>query len=63
MSSDSGFHRSIDDNGSGGFYGYRASKAAVNMIGKSLANDLAEDGVCVQLLHPGIGIITNLEKC
>ena len=44
---------SIADNDSGGYYGYRASKAALNAIGKSLAIDLKEDGVSVALLHPG----------
>lgn len=44
---------SIADNGSGGSYGYRASKAAVNAIGKSLAVDLQPRGVAVFLLHPG----------
>lgn len=44
---------SIADNDSGGYYGYRASKAAVNAIGKSLAVDLAPHGVTVLLLHPG----------
>jgi len=44
---------SVADNGSGGYYGYRASKAAVNAIGKSLALDLAPRGVSVVLLHPG----------
>jgi NAD(P)-dependent dehydrogenase (short-subunit alcohol dehydrogenase family) len=44
---------SIDDNTSGGMYGYRMSKAAVNQAGKSLANDLKPDGVHVVLLHPG----------
>lgn len=44
---------SIADNGSGGYYGYRASKAAVNAIGKSLAVDLKPRGVAVFLLHPG----------
>lgn len=44
---------SVADNGSGGYYGYRASKAAVNAIGKSLALDLAPRGVAVVLLHPG----------
>jgi NAD(P)-dependent dehydrogenase (short-subunit alcohol dehydrogenase family) len=44
---------SIADNGSGGMYGYRASKAAVNAVGKSLANDLRPEGIAVQLLHPG----------
>lgn len=45
---------SISDNGSGGYYGYRASKAAVNAIGMSLARDLAARGIVVGLLHPGM---------
>jgi len=44
---------SVADNGSGGRYGYRASKAAVNAIGKSLAVDLQPRGIAVFLLHPG----------
>jgi len=44
---------SIADNDSGGYYGYRASKAAVNAIGKSLAIDLKPRGIAVFLLHPG----------
>lgn len=44
---------SVADNDSGGYYGYRASKAAVNAIGKSLAVDLSPRGVAVFLLHPG----------
>ncbi|HLT28404.1 MAG TPA: SDR family oxidoreductase [Myxococcaceae bacterium] len=44
---------SISDNGSGGSYGYRASKAALNAIGKSLALDLAPRKIGVFLLHPG----------
>ncbi|GAA4901177.1 SDR family oxidoreductase [Ferrimonas pelagia] len=44
---------SMDDNGSGGAYFYRASKAALNAIGKSLANDLAAQAHPVALLHPG----------
>ncbi|MBL0164975.1 MAG: SDR family oxidoreductase [Xanthomonadales bacterium] len=44
---------SVADNSSGGFYGYRASKAAVNAIGKSLALDLKDRGIGVMLLHPG----------
>jgi NAD(P)-dependent dehydrogenase (short-subunit alcohol dehydrogenase family) len=44
---------SIADNDSGGSYGYRASKAAVNAIGKSLAVDLLPRGIAVFLLHPG----------
>lgn len=44
---------SIDDNTSGGSYAYRSSKAALNMIGKSLSCDLKEKGVAVQLLAPG----------
>jgi NAD(P)-dependent dehydrogenase (short-subunit alcohol dehydrogenase family) len=45
---------SIDDNGSGGAYGYRMSKAALNMAGKSLAIDLKPAGVAVAILHPGM---------
>jgi NAD(P)-dependent dehydrogenase (short-subunit alcohol dehydrogenase family) len=45
---------SIADNSSGGFYGYRMSKAALNMAGKSLAHDLAPEGVSVAILHPGM---------
>lgn len=44
---------SVADNTSGGYYGYRASKAAVNAIGKSLAMDLRDRGIAVLLLHPG----------
>lgn len=50
---------SISDNSSGGSYSYRASKAAVNALFKSLAVDLKEKGVTVILLHPGI-VKTNL---
>jgi NAD(P)-dependent dehydrogenase (short-subunit alcohol dehydrogenase family) len=45
---------SIEDNTSGSYYGYRMSKAAVNMAGKSLAHDLLESGIAVGLLHPGM---------
>lgn len=44
---------SIGDNGSGGYYGYRMSKAALNAAGVSLARDLAPRGVSVAILHPG----------
>jgi len=44
---------SISDNTSGGSYGYRMSKAAVNMAGVSLARDLAPRNIAVGLLHPG----------
>ena len=43
---------SISD-ASGGMYGYRMSKTAVNMVGKALSNDLKEKGVQVGILHPG----------
>jgi len=45
---------SIDDNSSGGNYGYRASKAAVNMIGTNLKHELLPGGIAVALLHPGL---------
>jgi len=44
---------SIADNGSGGYYGYRMSKAALNAAGKSLAHDLKARGIAVAILHPG----------
>lgn len=37
----------------GGAYAYRASKAALNMIGKSLAGDLGKEGFIVTMIHPG----------
>jgi NAD(P)-dependent dehydrogenase (short-subunit alcohol dehydrogenase family) len=45
---------SIDDNSSGGSYGYRMSKVALNMAGKSLAVDLKPRGIAVAILHPGL---------
>ncbi len=45
---------SIEDNGSGAYYGYRMSKAALNAAGKSLANDLQSKGICLAILHPGM---------
>ncbi|MFB6261672.1 MAG: SDR family oxidoreductase [Thiohalorhabdaceae bacterium] len=44
---------SIADNDSGGRYGYRMSKAALNAAGKSLAVDLEPRGIAVAILHPG----------
>lgn len=44
---------SIADNNSGGMYGYRMSKSAINSAGKSLAIDLKPQGVAVGLIHPG----------
>lgn len=44
---------SIADNTSGGYYGYRMSKAALNAAGVSLARDLRPRGIAVALLHPG----------
>jgi NAD(P)-dependent dehydrogenase (short-subunit alcohol dehydrogenase family) len=44
---------SIADNTSGNSYGYRMSKAAVNIAAVSLARDLAPRGIAVAILHPG----------
>lgn len=44
---------SIGDNTSGGYYGYRMSKAALNAAGVSLARDLLPRGIAVAILHPG----------
>jgi len=45
---------SIADNGSGGAYGYRMSKAALNAAAMSITRDLAPAGVSVAILHPGM---------
>ncbi len=44
---------SIADNGSGGAYGYRASKAALNMLNASLALELRGEGFTCLVLNPG----------
>lgn len=54
---------SISDNRLGGWYSYRASKAALNMIVKTLSIELARgrpDAICVAL-HPGT-VDTGLSK-
>lgn len=45
---------SIEDNTSGNYWGYRASKTAVNMIGTNLMHELKPAGIAVALLHPGL---------
>ncbi|HSQ68484.1 MAG TPA: SDR family oxidoreductase [Steroidobacteraceae bacterium] len=45
---------SIADNSSGGYYGYRVSKAALNMLGVNLAHELRSRGIAVLMLHPGM---------
>ncbi len=45
---------SIADNGSGGAYGYRMSKAALNIAAVSVAQDLRTQGTAVIILHPGM---------
>ena len=44
---------SITDNTSGGRYGYRMSKAALNIAAVSLARDLEADNISVGIYHPG----------
>lgn len=44
---------SISDNTSGGRYGYRASKTALNMLSQSLAHDLVGREMSVGVFHPG----------
>ncbi len=44
---------SIADNKSSGSYAYRASKAALNMINKNLAIDVADKGIISVVIHPG----------
>jgi len=45
---------SIADNSSGGSYGYRMAKVALNIAGRSLAIDLKPRGIAVAILHPGL---------
>ncbi len=45
---------SIEDNSSGNYYGYRASKTAVNQVGTNLMHQLKPAGIAVALLHPGL---------
>ena len=54
---------SIGDNALGGWYGYRASKAALNQLVKTAAIELArrnKDSICVSL-HPGT-VATDLSQ-
>lgn len=44
---------SIEDNRSGGSYPYRISKAALNMLGRTFAEDYRSEGIYALLLHPG----------
>lgn len=52
---------SVEDNTSGGSYGYRMSKAALNIAGKSLSLDLLHKGIAVLVLHPGF-VKTDMTK-
>ena len=45
---------SIADNGSGGHYGYRMSKAALNSAAVSFAKDFEKKQISVAILHPGM---------
>ncbi|MBW4647528.1 MAG: SDR family oxidoreductase [Kastovskya adunca ATA6-11-RM4] len=45
---------SIADNTSGSSYGYRMSKVALSMAGKSLSLDLKGRAIAVAILHPGL---------
>jgi NAD(P)-dependent dehydrogenase (short-subunit alcohol dehydrogenase family) len=44
---------SVGDNTTGRLYAYRASKAALNSVARSLAMDLRDEGVVVVIMHPG----------
>lgn len=44
---------SIADNSSGGYYGYRMSKAALNMATVNLHRDLSHRSIAVVAVHPG----------
>ena len=44
---------SMGDGPGGGSYGYRMSKAALNMLGANLAQDLRDERIVSVILHPG----------
>ena len=44
---------SIGNNANGGFYGYRESKAALNMFNRSLAAELRSQNITCVVIHPG----------
>ena len=44
---------SISSNDDGGQYAYRSTKTALNMVNKSLAADLAGQGITTVVYHPG----------
>ena len=54
---------SVSDNRLGGWYGYRASKAALNQLMRTLSIELARanPNACVATLHPGT-VDTDLSK-
>ncbi len=45
---------SIQDNTSGGRYGYRMSKCALNAAAVSIAHDVKHRDISVAILHPGL---------
>ena len=44
---------SISDNTSGGYYAYRMSKTALNMMSRTLAVDLKPEGIASYVINPG----------
>ena len=52
---------SLADNGTGGMYAYRVSKAGANMVALNLHHDLSKRGIAVAALHPGM-VATDLTK-
>lgn len=44
---------SLTNNTQGGYYAYRTSKTALNMLNRSLAHELAGKGFICTVLHPG----------
>jgi NAD(P)-dependent dehydrogenase (short-subunit alcohol dehydrogenase family) len=45
---------SIADNSSGNYFGYRASKTAVNQVATNLMHEFKPRGIAVAILHPGL---------
>ncbi len=49
------------ENGSGGIYAYRVSKAGADMVALNLHHELSKRGIAVLALHPGM-VATDLTK-
>eukprot|EP00605_Chrysophyceae_sp_TOSAG23-4_P000674 GSChrysophyteH1.ASY1.ANO1.758.1 assembled CDS len=57
-----GLLKSGSSNPRGGDYGHHMSKAAANMCGRLLSQELKHSGICVAILHPGFNTTEMTQK-